>query len=136
MLGKPLALALVITAQPLVDEDVLEPSVQNEVDHALNVAPTNVVAVTQASIDFHMLYSTNAMSATERAISLVSSQRHDGRWLFRGEDVTPVAVHHLKSAAGYGEPPLTLTIDKPADDSRDCGTTDKDKPCKHQDATS
>jgi len=103
-------LALVITAQPLVDEDVLEPSVQNEVDHALNVAPTNDVVVTQASIDFNELYRTNGMSATERAIALVSSQGRDGRWLHAGKDVTPVAAHLLRTAAGYDEPPLVLDL--------------------------
>ncbi len=110
MLSELIVLAVVITAQPLVDEDVLEPSVQNEVDHALDVAPTNDVAVTRASIDFHMLYTTNGMNATSRAISLVSSQTRGGRWVFRGEDVTPVAVHHLRSAAGYNEPPLVLRM--------------------------
>lgn len=110
MFSKLIIFALVITAQPLVNDEVLEPSVQNEVDHALNVAPTNVVVVTQASIDFNELYKTNAMSATERAIALVSSQKHDGRWLHDGEDVTPVAIHHLKVAAGYYAPPLNLAL--------------------------
>lgn len=110
MLSKLIIFALVITAQPLVDDEVLEPSVQNEVDHALNVAPTNVVVVTQASIDFNELYKTNAMSATERAISLVSSQKRDGRWLYDGKDVTPVAIHHLKVSAGYRVPPLNLVL--------------------------
>ena len=40
---KALVLALAIVAQPLVSPDVLEPSVQNEVDHALARAPTNAV---------------------------------------------------------------------------------------------
>lgn len=110
MLAKLTVLSLIITAQPLVDDEVLEPSVQNEVDHALNVAPTNAVVVTQASIDFNELYKTNKMSATERAIALVSSQKRDGRWIYAGKDVTPVATHHLKVAAGYREPPLVLVL--------------------------
>ena len=43
-------LALSIPASPLVNEDVLEPSVENEVEHALAVAPSNEVAVAAAAI--------------------------------------------------------------------------------------
>lgn len=122
MPGKLVVFALVITAQPLVDDDVLEPSVQNEVDHALDVAPTNGAAVTQAAIDFCELYKTNGMSATERAIALVSSQRRDGRWLYAGKDVTPVAVHLLRTAAGHDEPPLPLVLPTvPTNGSPGCG---------------
>ncbi len=113
MLGRIIVLAAVITAQPLVDEDVLEPSVQNEVDHAIDMAPTNAVAVTAAAFDFHMLYSTNAMSATSRVIALVSSQECDGRWHFMSNDVTPVAVHHLKLAAGYPDPDFAVPTNTP-----------------------
>jgi len=101
--------AAIVTAQPLVDADVLEPSVQNEVDHALSLAPTNEVAVSDASVAFAALYATNGMSATERAIALVSSQR-GGRWLHGGRDVTPVATRLLRAASGYAEPPLRLSI--------------------------
>ena len=34
----------------------------------------------------------------------------DGRWLFGGKDVTPVAARLLRQAAGYPEPPLKLSI--------------------------
>ena len=47
--------AALITAQPLVDADVLEPSVQNEVDHALSRAPTNDVPATAASQDARLI---------------------------------------------------------------------------------
>ena len=67
-------LPVVITAHPLANEEVLEPSVQNEVDHALNVSSTNAVPLTAAARDFARLYATNGMNATERAISLISSQ--------------------------------------------------------------
>ena len=63
------ALAAAITAQPLVDADVLEPSVLNEVDHALGRAPTNEVPVSEASVGFAALWATNGASTTERAIS-------------------------------------------------------------------
>ena len=88
---KALLLALTITAQPLVSPDVLEPSVQNEVDHALARAPTNAVPA----------------NATELAVALVSAQQADGRWLVGTNDVTQVAVAILNwlSAPGEGEEP-------------------------------
>ena len=95
MLKATALLAAAITAQPLVDADVLEPSVQNEVDHALSRASTNDVPVTAASHAFARLWETNGASATSLAIALVSSQGSDGRWLYLGEDVTPVATSLL-----------------------------------------
>ena len=106
MLCKFIVLAAVITAQPLVDEDVLEPSVLNEVDHALGRAPTNTLAAAERAVAFREMYATNGMNATQRAISLVSSQRSDGRWFFMGQDVTKEAVRLLLDAAGYPDPTL------------------------------
>ena len=94
--------SVVITAHPLANAEVLEPSVQNEVDHALNVASTNAVPPTPAARDFARLYATNGMSATERAISLISSQK-DGCWYWQGTNVTPVAVRILRRTAGCPE---------------------------------
>ena len=96
-------LGVVVTAQPLVNEEVLEPSVQNEVDHALGVASTNAVPPTAAARDFARLYETNGMNATQRAISLVSSQR-DGCWHWKGTNVTPVAVRLLRQVSGRPRP--------------------------------
>ena len=102
-------IALVITAQPLVDEDVLEPSVQNEVDHALSLAPTNlpVAAAVPASCACRAqaaatnlvtdVFATNGLSATQIAIRLISSQKSDGRWYAGTNDVTAAAVEILKS---------------------------------------
>lgn len=92
-----------ITAHPLANEEVLEPSVLNEVDHALSLVPTNAVPPTAAAADFAKLYATNGLNATQRAIALVSSQK-DGSWFWQGTNVTPVAVHLLRQAAGYPEP--------------------------------
>jgi hypothetical protein len=103
-------IAAAIVAQPLVDADVLEPSVLNEVDHALSRAPTNEVALSAESVAFATLWATNGASATDRAIALVSSQRSDGRWLHGGKDVTPAAVLLLCRAAGYPEPPFKLSV--------------------------
>ena len=92
MVLKPIALAFaaVITAQPLVNEDVLEPSVRNEVRHALSVAPTNAPAATVLPVP------TNGLTRTQIAIGLVSTQKGDGRWLVGTNDVTSVAVELLK----------------------------------------
>ena len=85
-----LAFAAVITAQPLVNEDVLEPSVRNEVRHALSLAPTNA----PASATLPLV--TNGLNRTQIAIGLVSAQKADGRWLVGTNDVTFAAVELLK----------------------------------------
>ena len=85
-----LVFAAVLTAHPLVNEDVLEPSVCNEVRHALSVAPTNAPAATVLPI------STNGLSRTQIAIGLVSAQKGDGRWLVGTNDVTSAATELLK----------------------------------------
>ena len=94
----PAAIALagvVLTAQPLANPDVLEPSVQNEVDHALALACTNAVPESAASADFELFFATNGMTATERAIRLVSMQK-DGRWHWHGTNVTATAIRLLR----------------------------------------
>ena len=85
-----LALAVTISAQPLVNEDVLEPSVCNEVCHALSLAPTNAPAATILPAW------TNGQNRTQIAIRLVSAQRADGRWLAGTNDVTSAAVEILR----------------------------------------
>ena len=85
-----IALAVTITAQPLVNEDILEPSVRNEVRHALSLAPTNAPPATILPAW------TNGQSRTQVAIRLVSAQRADGRWLVGTNDVTSAAVKTLK----------------------------------------
>ena len=85
-----LAFAAVVTAQPLVNEDVLEPSVRNEVRHALEIAPTNAPAATALPIP------TNGLNRTQIAIGLVSAQKGDGRWFAGTNDVTSAAVELLK----------------------------------------
>ncbi len=103
MICASLIFALTISAQPLVDADVLEPSVQNEVDHALNVAPTNVVSFVQLPIETRLYYSTNdvfktnGLTKTDVAIKLISSQKSDGRWRLGTNDVTSVALEILRS---------------------------------------
>ena len=90
MLDKALVIAAVITAQPLVNEDVLEPSIRNEVCHALSLAPTNAPAVTLLPVP------TNGLNRTQLAIRLVSAQKADGRWFVGTNDVTSAAIELLK----------------------------------------
>ena len=90
MLGKAIVIAAVITAQPLVNEDVLEPSVRNEVRHALSLAPTNAPAAMLLPVP------TNGLNRTQLAIRLVSAQKADGRWFVGTNDVTSAAVSLLK----------------------------------------
>ena len=85
-----LAFAAVLTAQPLVNEEVLEPSVRNEVRHALAVAPTNAPAATALPVG------TNGLNRTQVAIALVSAQKGDGRWFVGTNDVTSAVVEVLK----------------------------------------
>ena len=86
----PLALAVTITAHPLANEDFLEPSVRNEVRHALSVAPTNAPPAVALPIP------TNGLNRTQIAIGLVSAQKGDGRWFAGTNDVTSAAVELLK----------------------------------------
>ena len=87
-----LVAAAAISASPLANEDILEPSVLNEVEHAIAKAPTNYPPCTSQWRPF-----TNAVSATEMAIRLVSTQRADGRWLHGTNDVTEAALRILRS---------------------------------------
>ena len=87
-------LAATIVAQPLVNEDFLEPSVLNEVEHALSIAPTNAPP---ASVDWKP--ATNGLSRTAIALKLVTSQRSDGRWVVGTNDVTATARRMLERLA-------------------------------------
>ena len=103
MLKYPL-LAIAISIQPLVSEDVIEPSVQNEIDHAVSIAPewaleegavTNLPPALAASD----VFGTNGLSATQIAIRLVSAQQPGGKWLSGTNDVSALAVEILRSVS-------------------------------------
>ena len=94
-----LLLPVVITAQPLSNPEVLEQSVLNEVEHAINLAPTNVVVAAATADEFVRACTTNSPSATDLAISLVSSQKN-GCWFWHGTNVTPAAVWLLRRIKG------------------------------------
>lgn len=92
-------LALTVAFQPLPDPEVLEPSVRNEVDHAIGAAPAAALAAAQApgALAGASFFPTNGVSATDAAIALVSTQRSDGRWLDGTNDVTAAALRILLS---------------------------------------
>ena len=87
------ALGVAISAHPLVNEDVLEPSVRNEAHHALSIAPTNAPPAAEIPLAW-----TNGQDRTQVVIRLVSAQKADGRWLAGTNDVTSAAVEILKEA--------------------------------------
>ena len=90
-------LAVTITANVIGGADALEPSVLNEVERALAVAPAETNAVPCAAGD---VFATNGLSATDVAIRLVSLQRADGRWYVSGTNFTAEAVGILKRLGG------------------------------------
>ena len=88
--------AAFIPAPPAVSEDVLEPSVANEVEHALDRAPADLPP---AAADFAVLaaaWPTNGLSRNALAIRLVSAQGADGRWRSGTNDVTAAAAAILR----------------------------------------
>ena len=85
------AFAATISANPLANDDILEPSVLNEVCHAIERAPTNSPPYLSS-----WKPATNAVSATELAVRLVSAQRSDGRWMHGTNDVTEAALRILR----------------------------------------
>ena len=90
-------LAVTITANVISGPDALEPSVLNEVEHALAVAPADTNAAVRAAGD---VFATNGLSVTAIAVRLVSLQKSDGRWRVNGTNVTAEAVAILESVSG------------------------------------
>lgn len=94
MIARLFLLAVAIVVQPLADEDILEPSVANEVDHARALLPTN--ALPAPTPRAFALIGTNGLSRTALAIRLVSLQRPDGRFFVGTNDVTSAAAPLLR----------------------------------------
>ena len=84
-----MTVAVTISAHPLQNEDVLGPSILNEVEHAISIAPTNAPAAEWTP-------RTNGLSRTDIAVRIVSSQRADGRWMEGTNDVTSAALQILR----------------------------------------
>ena len=89
----PLLAALVVQV-PADPDGPLEPSVLNEVEHALGRAP---VCATNAPAVFGDIFATNGLSATAVAVSLVSKQDKSGEWIVNGTNATSEAVAILSS---------------------------------------
>jgi len=93
LFSPPILLLAAFTVQPLANPEVLEPSVVNEVEHAIARAPKELVPVRYAF--------TNGVTATDRAIHLASTQKADGRWYDGTNDVTFAAIIELHRLAGF-----------------------------------
>ena len=99
--GLAVAAGAVLAAQFAVrdlpaSEDVLEPSTQNEVDHAIDLGEAWLerAGCTNAPDAALALRWTNGLTRAATARALVSRQRGDGRW--EGTNATVTAVEILK----------------------------------------
>ena len=107
------SVALAASFTPLADTEELEPSIINEVEHALSLAraalastnappaistPIPISTPTSAPTNnSSFIIHNSSFSLSERAISLVSSQKSDGRWYDGTNDVTAIVVPILES---------------------------------------
>jgi len=92
-----LAIAAAITANVINGPDAeLEPSVLNEVEHAISRAkPAEKPHPVAGDV-----FGTNGLSRTAIALKLVSSQTADGTWLVNGTNFTAEAVRILSHMGG------------------------------------
>ena len=96
--------ALGVAFTPLPDADILEPSIENEVNHALARAYAATNAVPTPPLVGASAGATNAIRAivhpgmtnSDAAIRLVSAQKADGRWYDGTNDVTLAAIDALE----------------------------------------
>ena len=86
------ALVVQIPADP---DGPLEPSVMNEVEHALGRVPE--CCRTNEPTAFGDIFATNGLSASAIAVSLVSRQDKDGKWMVNGTNATAEAVSILSA---------------------------------------
>ena len=87
-------LAALVVQIPADPDGPLEPSVLNEVEHALARAPS---CATNAPAALGDVFATNGLSAAAIAVSLVSRQDRSGQWVVNGTNATLEAVSILKS---------------------------------------
>lgn len=100
--------AAAFQVRPMPQQDgPLEPSIQNEVDHAVDRAEawlarqTNLVATarmaTTNTVDAARLFATNGLTREKIALKLISSQKGEGWWIVSTNAVpTRAAVEILK----------------------------------------
>lgn len=101
-------MAVAFKVRPMPQQDgPLEPSIQNEVDHAVDLAEawlvrqTNLVATARANttngVDAARLFSTNGLTREKIALKLISAQRGEGWWIVSTNAApTRAAVEILK----------------------------------------
>ena len=91
-----------IVASPLPGADVPEPSIVNEIEHAVSSAPADARSISATPFEDarRMLLGTNSLNATATALRLVSAQRSDGRWVVGTNDLTAAAVTILTGILG------------------------------------
>ena len=107
-------LAATITVQIVNDSGAtLEPSVANEVEHALSraAAVTNLPPVAVKGD----VFGTNGLSAADVAVSLVSRQDAKGRWVVNGTNFTAEAVGILSSLLEPGVAERPPVVHDPVD---------------------
>ena len=98
--------AAALTVQVAADPNgPLEPSIINEVDHALSRVPVDAacaVSTATNSVALGDIFSTNGLSMSDIAIQLVSRQDSSGRWIVNGTNATAEAVAILVSLTDAG----------------------------------
>ncbi|MGN0853327.1 MAG: hypothetical protein ACI4Q3_08120 [Kiritimatiellia bacterium] len=90
--------AAAFAVKPLPQEEgPLEPSIQNEVDHALAVAGKWLADHATTNVVSADLFATNGLTREKIAIRLISLQRGEGYWLTpTNPAATKLAVEILK----------------------------------------
>ena len=96
--GLAILFAASLSIQPLPQPDgPLEPSVQNEVDHAVALGERWLVAVAGSPSCPGDLFATNGLTRERIALKLISSQRAGGWWLMETNPApTRLAIQILK----------------------------------------
>ncbi len=101
-------IAAAFQVRPMPQQDgPLEPSIQNEVDHAVDRAEawlarqTNLVSTarvaTTNTVDVARLFATNGLTREKIALKLISSQKGEGWWIVATNAApTRAAVEMLK----------------------------------------
>ena len=96
--GLAILFAASLGIQPLPQQDgPLEPSVQNEVDHAVALGERWLAARSESAPYQGDLFATNGLTRERIAVKLISSQRAGGWWLMETNAApTRLAIEILK----------------------------------------
>lgn len=92
-------IAVTITANVINGPDsVLEPSVMNEVEHALSIADVSATNCIRRQVGD--VFATNGLTKASIAIKMVSIQKSDGSWMVNGTNYTVEAIRILENVSG------------------------------------